>query len=580
MRAARTLFQELGLAARAGRGALGTFARDEAPAGVERAEREALARDVRAWELVEAVLDAQATTALRTGAGDRALGAEVFRLELTELLDRPAPLPNAGRAGAVRIMRLADVAGDELDLLVVLDANDGALPRDVAPVTLVSEALEASLVRASRDAFVAMAPSELAARELAALAMAASESSAIVLCTTADDGADGAAAPSRVFLAALRAGVRVEDGLGGAAEAPAEKECILHSAVEVARRSARERAREGFFLDAGRVQSDIVGNLALGSSSELVERVLVHETGASSERALAVTSIERFAQCAFKGYAHVVLAAREAEEQHELPDAREEGNLGHSALAAAFEATRKEWPRRPRAAQTILESGLAAADRKLAESPTHAPLRAIVRLRVHESVRALLSRAIDDLEWDFDVAEQAFGNGKAWPAVEIADGTTTVWLRGSVDRVDRAHTQSAARVIDYKRSRSTVRDSTAHLGETALQVPIYALVASRQLASAATGAYLPMQPRDLAAETFVTAKVQDAVADLVRREAATAPSAIERRVLSLVTDARAGLFAPLPARDAECTRCGVSGGCRRPRFAMAPADELEDKESP
>ena len=86
-----------------------------------------------------ALLDAhEASTARST----RPVDAEVFLLELNELLEASAGLPGAGRAGAVRILRLADVAGEELDLLVVLDANDGVLPRDVRPVSLVSEALE------------------------------------------------------------------------------------------------------------------------------------------------------------------------------------------------------------------------------------------------------------------------------------------------------------------------------------------------------------------------------------------------------------------------------------------------------
>lgn len=577
-RAARALWGELGFASRAGRGALGTFARDEAPIGVDRAERLAVARDVRAWDVVEAALDAYETTTLRTGASDRPLDAEVFRLELTELLDVSAQLPGAGRAGAVRIVRLADVAGDELDLLVVLDANDGVLPRDVQAVTLVSEALEAAVARAARDVFVVNQPSELAARDLAALATAAADAGRIVLVTTAEDGADAPASPSRVVVALARSGIAIEEA-PRVAELSSTPAGGLQAAVEVSRRAARERAREGFFLDPLRPESDVVGNLALGGASpDAIGRLVSEETGARCERALAVTSMERFAQCAFKGYAHVVLAAREGEEQRELPDAREEGNLGHTALAAAFLATRDEWPRRPRDAKTILSKGLAAADAALAETAGHAPLRAIVRLRVRESVRAVLARAIEDEAWDFALAEQAFGTGKPWPAFQVTDDEVEVWLRGSVDRIDRAHGRSAVRVIDYKRSKGTVKDSSSLLGETALQVPIYALVAGRRLEAPATGAYVPMQPRDLATDTKPNTKAEERVADLARREAPGVPSEIERRVLQLAVLARTGRFAPVPAREAECTHCSVSGGCRKPRFAMAPEGELEDKE--
>ena len=544
-RAARTMFRALGFAERAGRGALASFARDEAPAGVDRAERSAVARDVRAWDMLETALDTYETLALRS---PRAVTSEVFRLELTELLDASSPLPGAGRAGAVRLSRLADVPGEELDLLVVLDANEGVLPRDTRPVSLVSEALEVAVGRAAR--FVPREASELASRDLAALASSAAEATKLVLVTTAEDGTDAPASPARV--------VRDLPLLAIAAEA------IVLDAPDLERRVLRERAREGFFLDPARPLSPLVGALASGPS------VLTEESGSSEARALAVTSIERFAQCAFKGYAHVVLGAREGEEQSELPDAREEGNLGHAALAAAFVATRDAWPGRPRDAELILERGLAAADAALLASEGHAPLRAIVRLRVRESVRALLKRALDDEEWDFVLAEQAFGAGKPWPPFRIEGAD--LWLRGSIDRVDRS--ASMARVIDYKRSKSTVRSSTAAVGEAALQIPVYAAVAAQALGVPGTGIYLPMQPRDLSTGRPARASKEDRVAELARRTGGT--SEIERRLGQLVRSIRAGKLAPLPVRESECIYCSVSGGCRKPRFAMAPDEELDE----
>lgn len=584
---ARALFQDLGFASRAGRGALATFARDEAPTGVDRAERLAVARDVRAWELVLAALESYETTGARANALERPLDADTFRLELTELLDSSARLPGAGRAGAVRIGSLTDLPGQLLDLLVVLDVNDGVLPRDVPRVTLANEALQGAIAKVARDAYSPARPSELAARDLAALAMASSEATRTVLVTTAEDAGDAPAAPSRVFEVLERTGVVVAttaDGvLGGESTAGRPSGVAstspLATPAEILRRARREHSREAFFLDPARPESDAIGNLSLGGADRrLIASVVATETGADAERALAVTSIERFAQCPFKGYAHAVLSAREAEEQSELPDAREEGNLGHTALAAAFLATRDEWPRRPRDERAILTAGLAAADAALAESEGHAPLRAIVRLRVRESVRAVLLRALADLEWNFALAEQAFGKGKPWPPYHVTDDRVDVWLRGSVDRVDRAANGKAARVIDYKRSKNTVREATPLLGETAIQVPIYAAVTGRRLEVDATGIYLPTQPRDLATETKPNTRAEDRVRDLVRRQGG-APSEIERRVLVLAEGARSGRFTPLPAREAECTHCGVSGGCRKPRFAMAPEVDPGDAET-
>jgi ATP-dependent helicase/DNAse subunit B len=346
----------------------------------------------------------------------------------------------------------------------------------------------------------------------------------------------------------------------------------------VARRAAREAKREAFFLDPARPLSDLVG--ALAPRPEL-HSVVAAATGASADHPLAVTALERFAQCAFKGYANVVLSARTDEEQHELPDAREEGNLGHDALAAAFLASREVWAQRPRDAEAIVARGLSAADVVLAAAAGHAPLRAVVRLRVRESVRAVLRRAIDDTDWDFAFAEQAFGKGKSWPAFEVhGESAEHLWLRGSVDRIDRAHVGAAARVIDYKRSKNTVKSASASLGETALQVPIYAAVAARELHASATGLYLPVQPRDLAQETRSRTNPEARVAELARPSPRGGASEIERRALDLVAAARSARFAPLPAKESECTYCELSGGCRKPRFAMLPVEDVEESESP
>jgi RecB family exonuclease len=279
------------------------------------------------------------------------------------------------------------------------------------------------------------------------------------------------------------------------------------------------------------------------------------------------------------GFAHVVLAARESDLKDDLPDAREEGTLIHEVLAAAFVETRDLWPRRPRPAAEILERGLTAAERVLLDWQGHAPLRAIVRLRVSDAARAVLRLAIADDTWDFAVAEQAFGAraDSAWRALDVTDEDAALSLRGSIDRVDRSHDGRKARVVDYKRSKSTVRDAGSSLGETALQVPLYACIAARELGVVATGAYVPTQARDVALETKTSARAAE------RQEQLKAPppagrglNPIERRALSIVTSVRSGALAPVPAHESECRYCAVSGGCRKPRFAMAPLDDGDE----
>lgn len=570
VRAARTLWAALGIGARAGRGGLATFARDEAPTGVPRAERLAIARDARAWESLVSALDAYESVAHASDALAHAIDGEVFRLELMGVLDAAAARPGAGRAGAVRLTRLSDVAGDELDLLVVIDANEGVLPRDVTPDAIVSDALGEALAKASRGAFAPLSSSIMRARELSALAAAAADAARVALVFTVEDGAGAPLAPSPVVDVLVRAGAAVT------APAAADPNAPLAIGEDVALRAARERTREAFFLDPRRPLSDVVGDLSLRPNAE-VRAFLEGETGGAS-RSLSVTGLERFAKCPFMGYAHVVLAAREAERQDELPDAREEGNLVHEALAAAFVATREEWARRPRDRERIVERGLAAADEVLARAAGHAALGAVVRLRVRDAVVVVLGRAIDDDVWDFALAEQVFGSKRegAWPALELDADGVRLSLRGTIDRVDRAHDAQSVRVIDYKRSKSTVRESSSGLGDTVLQVPLYACVASRRFGVTAKGLYMPTQPRDLATDTGPSAKVDRRMDDLVLREAPGALTEIERRALAVVRSVREGRLAPTPVDESACRTCSVSGGCRKPRFAMAPAEEEEE----
>jgi hypothetical protein len=565
VQAARSLWTDLGIGARAGRGGLASFTSDAVPTGVARASRLAIARDARAWDALVSALDLYETTAHRVGARDQIIDALGFRLELVELLDTGATQPAAGRAAAVRIATLADVAGDALDLLVVLDANEGLLPRDDAQDALVSDSLAEAIATVSRGAFVAPAKGARRARELTALALAAAEAKHVLLAFAREDGAGAPLGPSAVVDALERAGVPV---------LTTEPEPPRRSGADVRVRVARERERESFFLDPARPRSDVVGDLAPGQEAA---RLLVAETG-GAERALAVTGLERFARCAFMGYAQVVLATRATDMKGELPDAREEGTLIHEALAAAFLATRELWARRPRATAEIFERGEAAAGEVLERWQGHAPLRSVIRLRVRDAVRAVLRVALEDETWDFSLAEQTFGarSEGAWPALVLADDDQRLSLRGSIDRIDRAHDGRALRVIDYKRSKTTVQASTSSLGETALQVPLYACVASRQIGLVATGAYAPTQARDVGPASKVIAKVAARMDELVDRAASNPLAEIEKRALSIVASARSGTLVPIPASESECRLCEFSGGCRKPRFAMAAAEEYDE----
>lgn len=566
---ARRLWSMLGLGSRAGRGGLRTFATDDAPREARRAERAAIARDARAWDGLMAMLDLYESTVVRAGGSEVRVSREVFQKELGTLLDEHGARPGAGRAGAVRIARLADVPGDELDLLVILDANEGLLPRDPPGDALVSDAVWTALARVGHERLggaVVTAPSVdgRRARELTQLAAAADGAARTLFISLREDASGAPIAPSPVVTSLERAGVPV-----GAADAgPAPR----HFPPDLATRVARERTRESFFLDPTRRTSDVVGTLDVPAAAAPLLR---YATGGAA-RPLAVTALERFARCPFMGYAHAVLQVREAERHDELPDAREEGTVVHDALAAAFDATRDAWPVRPRDRESILTRGLAAAEGVLERWQGHAPLRAIYRLRVRDTVRAVLEAALADEEWDFMLAEQPFGarTGETWPPHRLHAADEELTLRGTIDRVDRARGGGSFRVVDYKRSKNTVRSSLSALGETALQVPLYARVTERALERPTTGTYLPFQPRDVR-DAKIGPKAQKRMDELLVIPEGERHAPIDQRALGLVIGTRRGRLAPIPATESECLHCAVSGGCRKPRFAMAP---LEDDE--
>lgn len=563
VRATRTLWNELGIGARAGRGGLVAFASDLPPRGVARATRHAIARDARAWDALVSALDLYETTAHRVDASDQTIDLAMFRLELVSLLDAATVKPDAGRAAALRILKLSEVGGDELDVLVVLDANEGLLPRESVQDALISEAFAEATKVASQGVYVPRSRGAARSVELVGLAVAAAEAKRVILVHPREDSAGAPLAPSPIVEALERAGVP----LAAAGSKPLEK-----APREVRLRATRERMREAFFLDPARPRSDVVGDLR---ASTEVTSLLSFATG-GAERTLAVTGLERFARCAFMGYASVVLGARETESRLDLPDAREEGTLIHEALAAAFVATRDLWARRPRSASEIRTRGEAAAALVLDRWQGHAPLRAVVRLRVRDAVRAMLEASIDDEKWDFLLAEQPFGapSPPTWPPLTFAEENVRLSLRGSIDRVDDAHDGRMLRVIDYKRSKATVVGMASALGETALQVPLYACVAERVLGKETTGAYLPAVARD--ARLKPSAKVAARLDELVARPANGELAEIERRALSIVGAVRSGTLLPLVASEAECRFCEFSGGCRKPRFAMAALD-VEDE---
>ncbi len=516
----------------------------------------ALARDARGYRLLDAALDAYVDAARALGMADRTVSAEEFRHEVRHVLaERERRVIDAHAAGAVRIAPLAELAGRDWDLLVVMDGNEGHLPPGDPPSAFLPPVLEAKMGEVDARS---PGPRVRSARGLADVALAAARAQRIVLAYRDRDEAGAPLAPAPLLSWLSRAGVRTV----------AHRDPLpLGTAPSARRRAEVERARESFFA-AGASGGPITGVLRASSA---VKAVLFAETGAAATP-LSITALERFAACPFQGFASQVLGARERRRASEVPDALDSGILIHGALAAAFRATVDLWSERPRDAAAIRARGLAAADAFLDQRSAASGLRCIAIDHVRRDVERILEWSLADLEWDFVVAEQTFGDpASGWDAVRIEGDGASLGLRGQIDRVDRAHGRNAVRVIDYKLGERGARARVRVLGELAFQLPVYGRAAAvRYGARAEEGMYLPTRAPSLA-PGFVTKGSREAWTLAHAPEGGR--SHFETRALAVALGVRGGDVSPSPREKAACERCGFDGGCRKPRFAIAAPEE-------
>jgi RecB family exonuclease len=559
LRGVAALVRGLGVDAAATVGAFSFFAADAAASSLAAQEATALAFDARAMDAMAQVLRELGAALQRY----RSLGApcEAGRLRgiLRICLGRPGLLSGA-RVGAVRVVSARGMMLTPVSVLYVMDAAAERLTPGRPVSAVLSDVLLAELRGRSRGAPL---PDSVVARAAqgAALSLACARAAHIVLVAPERDaaGAELGGSPATMWLK-----------LGGVPLQVPEPEALpeAHHRLDVQRRARMETLREGFFLDPSRPRSAEIGELSLADAAR---RALGEATGGSSQ-ALAVTSLEHMAVCAFRGLAHEVFRARDTGEMGETLDAREEGKLLHEALRVAFEASGDLWQQRERPAAELLQRAGVALD-KLFGTPSSA-IEAAEQARVRTSCLAFVERGIADLEWDFHQAEWSFGEGTAGPMVIESEGHRLL-LRGRIDRVDRSHLRASVRVIDYKRSKSQVLAAAKELGETMLQVPLYACHARRTLGvPAVMGRYWPTSERHAVLMDRTHEAFDKRMDDLLTLEPRTGLSTIEAIALNTVRRLRDGHVAPLPTDEGACRTCSVAGGCRRPRFSMR-ADEDE-----
>jgi hypothetical protein len=586
---AERLFEDLGIAARPGPGARAHFAADAPARSIVRAEVLAYARDTQDHANLRSELAHYGRTADRLGMAEGPSTFESFRLELEHALGREEATTEGRAAGAVRVCTWQDLPARSLALLAVADAHEGAFGAQLDEAPLLDGALRVRLTEALEPAlrasvFVAHASG------LALLASAVHSAARVVFASRTRDEHGGSIAAHPLVAWLEREGIEVEAwrdkvttkrpvskrefDLAVLARSPGE---ALTRAPWAARRAEIEARREEA---AGVASPAVVKDASGGSMTEAFCRILTEETG-GQDRAMSVTSLDRFGACRFQGFAAGVLGAKPPLEQLDMVDAREEGILLHGALAAAFRATHDLWTARPRDAETIREGVARAADAFLARSRAASSLRRAVLDAVKGDVSRVVEWSLADEEWDFACAEATFGRAEEDGRVGVLhDGRTTLRLRGSIDRVDVAHGRARLRVIDYKRSQDSARRFTDVLGETGFQIAVYGRAASEALGLAVEdGLYLPT----LRLPSVYRPKGPVASWATAHEELEGIPR-FERRALDIVARVRGGDVEPRPPDPEVCERCDFDGACRKPRFVIAAlsVDELDEsnRESP
>ncbi len=614
--ATRALFAALGFDRRV-RGAIVRRFVDEArdDGVVERAELAARARDARGWERLVAGVDGYEAALARLGIAHLPATSETFRHELAQVITE---LGQRRGRGARRHPARADVARG--GRRAARSPRGGRRGGGRAPGGDAGRSvLSGGAGEGSRQGTAAFGPRRRSVRravELGAFAVA--------------DGA-GAAHDARLprgrrqrSRARARSGLRLARARAAAGRALGQlahraepalrpRDCPRSSSTaptpaararfrpELARRARVEDEREGFFLDPARTRSAGVGDLTavVAAEAQLSCRRALRRDG-RHPRARRLRSRALGASCRFMGFASTVLRVRERPRVREYLEPREAGTLIHEALAAAFRATAPAWAERPRDRPGLFARAMGVADEVLARQTTSG-LREIALARARASIAQVIEASIDDERWDFALAEQSFGESApgSWPPLVFRDlrdaNGAPVILRGRLDRMDRAHRTTSGepparvlRVVDYKSSAGS--QATTALGDTALQLPVYALAAlAAQAAPAATATLATARARADAAYLGYSTRERGGTSD--KRDQALSdrldelldPTSgsggdgarpIVRRVLDLVGEGRAGDLVPTKA-TAPCARCVLDGICRKPRFTV-PAVEGEE----
>lgn len=499
----------------------------------------ALSDDARGGATLALALSRLVEAARRLGLADTTVSPRTLSAELLRAMEGVGVSRGAARACAIAIGRPQEIAGLELDLTVVCRASAACFSSSggsSSTLWLGSELCEA-LPRGRRPP---SARDEESSTLTALNALLAGSKSTEVIWSTSDGTSETRECRfAEALMAATRQQARSEPG-SPLAPGARRTQNLASKSPEQGLRVKAELERHAFFF-AQREPSVFTGQV-----SELSAWL------GPTQRPLPVTRLERYVDCAFLGFASIVLGATRDEAVTDALGVRERGVLIHVAVAEALSAIAGLQKPDPE----LLSLALAAAERALQDHAGSA-LRGAALRTTRAEVRSLVRWSLEHRDYAFREAEKAFGEGHAWGPLELGPYR----LSGRIDRIDISSDGKAARVIDYKSGKPPSRNE-----ERALQGWLYARKVAVELGLAhVQSMYLGLTRRiPLPSEIFGGAPDD---AQLLERE---------RFALAKLARFEAGHVAAEPSRPRSCAKCDARELCRRPLSAPLQEEEADE----
>ena len=329
-------------------------------------------------------------------------------------------------------------------------------------------------------------------------------------------------------------------------------------------RMEAERLRVGAGLDAP-------GRFSGGLEDPALVETLALRLGGSRDGPLSSTSLSHLANCPFQGVGRKVLGLEPPEDASEELDARGRGQLLHGALELLVRRLLAEgWiDAAPGTLPADLVPGVVrkAAREQAASMPTgHPRIWALAQARVQRTLERLLATG---KLFPFPglrpaAVEVPFGRPEAeegWRSLEIPPafpGEGPVWIRGTLDRIDRG--PGGTGVLDYKSSKRRDHARNDFL-VTDFQLPLY-LHALRL-----RGEQPPLRAGWLSLRNLEFIPLEDVdggpLEGLLAMDAASrvlnGGANLATAVHQLLAEPRHGQF---PVRPRDCTFCELAAVCR------------------